>query len=287
MRSEQDWTEAVNKLKLEIPPEIKAFLKRHGAVELVAEARRRMSHRMWQRRTPGLTSSVPFGLYKLDAAKHYGDYILDDSWAYIEHCFVVERLDFIIQTLGVDEVQKSSFADIGDSDGTFLRALGKKGMSINCSETVLANIPDLQKIKGCLPAIDLPDQTFDYVLLFETLEHLTEPITGLCEVERLARKGAFVSIPHVSKTRLNCFWNNAKLPVGESHVFEFSPRDLAKAITYTGFAIDGFRRVRVFAPPRSLLEFFVCAASTCTEPADVRCGCFKAFDVYYLRKKPT
>lgn len=243
-----------------------------------------MSRRRWEARRNELITTVPPGTYSHDTSNHYGDVSLDESWHYIIHPFAVERLDFIIRTLQEKEIQGSSFADIGDSDGTFLRALGKDGTSINFSDTVLANISGLQKLKGCLPSIALPDGSFDYILLFETLEHLPDPVAGLREVERLARKGVFVSIPHVSSTRIKEFWNNRRAPAGESHVFEFSPRDFAKLVTYTGFSIRDSRRVRVFASPRTLPELGFCTASLLLEDRNVRCGSFKAFDIYYLEK---
>ena len=268
--------------KLEFKSRAKNFLKNHGAAELVAHTRMSLSHRRWRGRALGLISSVPLGNMKLDAATHYGDYILNDSWQYIVELFALERVDFVIRTLGEAEIARSSFADIGDSDGTFLRALGKDETSINYSQSVLANIRDVKKMEGCLPKIGLPDDSFDYVLLFETLEHLPDPIAGLREIDRLARKGAFVSIPYVKKTRVKPYWNNRRVPVGESHVFELSPGDFTKIATYTRFRVRDFRRVRVFATPRSFSEILFCAVSSLIEEQNVRCGAFRAFDVYYL-----
>lgn len=263
---------------------IKGIAKRHGAETFTAKVRLGMSRRRWEARKEQVIANVPCGTYTQDTSTHFGDYSVDGSWHYVVHPFAVERLDFIIRTLQEQEIKDSSFADIGDSDGTFLRALGKDGTSINFSDTVLANIPDLKKLKGCLPHIELPDGSFDYILLFETLEHLPDPVAGLREVERLARKGAFVSIPHVSRTRVKEYWNNRRSPVGESHVFEFSPRDFAKIVTYTGFRIRDSRRVPIFSFPRTLSELAYCAASFFVEDRDVRCGAFKAFDIYYLEK---
>lgn len=260
------------------------ILKRLGGDTLLAKVRLGTSRRRWEARSRQLLASVPPGEYSQNASTHYGDCLLDESWHYILHTFAVERLDFIIRTLQNQEIQNSSFADIGDSDGTFLKALGKDGTSINFSDAVLANIPGLKKLKGSLPNVGLPDGSFDYVLLFETLEHLPDPVAGLREVERLARKGAFVSIPHVARTRVKEYWNNPKAPAGESHVFEFSPRDFAKIVTYTGFRIGSSRRIRIFAAPRTPWELAFCAASACTESRDIRWGSFKAFDVYYLQK---
>jgi len=271
-------------LALQFSTAIKETLKRHGGQRLVAKVRENMSRRRWERQRAQLIATVPPGEYRQTATSHYGDYLLDESWNYVLHGFAVERLDFIIRTLEPAEIQKSSFADIGDSDGTFLRALGKDGTSINFSETVLANISGLKKLKGCMPNIDLPDGSFDYVLLFETLEHLPDPVAGLREVYRLVRKGAFVSIPHVSSTRVKAYWNNLRAPAAESHVFEFCPRDFARIVTYTEFRIGKSRKVSVFAPPRTFPEWLYCAASVLVEDRDIRCGVFKAFDVYYLDK---
>ena len=245
-----------------------------------------MSRRRWEGRASRLQSSVPPGHYEQDPATHYGDYVLDASWQYILHGFATERLDFIISCLGPEEIQRSSFADIGDSDGTFLRALGKDGTSINFSDAVLGNIRNLKTLKGSLPNINLPDGSFDYVLLFETLEHLPDPVAGLREVERLARRAAFVSIPHVKETRFKPYANNPNVPPGESHVFEFCPRDFGTLLSYTRFRVMCARRVKVFAAPRSPSEILYWCFARAVEEANVCCGAFKAFDVYYLQKQP-
>ena len=75
-----------------------------------------------------------------DVAHHFGDELLDGSFQYVQEGFIIARRQFIQEMLGKEEIIRSTFADIGDSNGVFLKGLGKSGVSINLSRQVLDNI---------------------------------------------------------------------------------------------------------------------------------------------------
>ena len=46
------------------------------------------------------------------------------------------------------------------------------------------------------------DNSFDYVMSFQCVEHLPNPLKALSEMSRVARKKVFVSIPNPSGTQV-------------------------------------------------------------------------------------
>ena len=160
---------------------------------------------------------------------HYADIdIVSPAIHNVMRSFVVGRLDFIRTQLGQDEIEKSSFLDVGDSDGVFIRCLGKKGTSINTSAAATKQIArrggiGVQSDGTKLP---FPDSSYDYVLCFETLEHLPNPMAGLLELERVCRKGVIISVPHVKETTVYPAGYFPDFPQEMLHIFELSPAAL-------------------------------------------------------------
>lgn len=216
-----------------------------------------------------------------DVTRHFGDEALDPSFQYVQEGFIIARLQFIRQQLGQEEIARSTFADIGDSNGIFLKGLNKPGMSINPSEQVLNNISGLQTLQAALPYIPLPDRAFDYALCFEAVEHLQDPIGGLRELARLARKGVFISIPRVKRTKIQPYWPDRSIPQAETHVFECSDANFRTLVTYTDLRVSSMTVHRVFDTPKTLPEIMTNLAWTAKEP-DVLCGVFKKFSIYFL-----
>lgn len=220
-----------------------------------------------------------------DVTRHYGDQTVNPSFRYVQEGFIAARIQFIREMLGTDEIAHSRFADIGDSNGIFVRALGKTGTSINISQDVLNNILGLETVLGGLPSIPLPDQAFEYVLCFETVEHLHDPIGGLRELARLARKGVFVSIPFVRRTCIHPYWPDKSRPPAEQHVLECSDEDFRKLLTYAGLRVASWRVHEVFDSPRSPVEV-VANLFWRTMDGDVLCGAFRRFSMYFLVHTP-
>lgn len=217
-----------------------------------------------------------------DVTSHYGDVAVDSSFQYVLEGFIVARIHFIKETLRQAEIERSTFADIGDSNGVFLRALGKRGVSINISPEVLRNISGLETLEGGLPDIPLPDGAFDYVLCFETFEHLEHAIGGLRELPRLARKEVFFSIPYVRRTNIHPYWLDESRPPTEQHVMECSDSDFRKLLTYAGLQVASARIHNVFDFPRTPNELLVDLAWRAVS-RDILCGVFRKFSMYFLR----
>lgn len=218
-----------------------------------------------------------------DVTHHFGDELLDASFQYVQEGFIQARLEFIRACLGEPEIRSSSFADIGDSNGVFLKGLGKSGLSVNTSPQVLENIAGgLERLHGSLPHVPLPDRSRDYVLCFETVEHLQDPIGGLRELARLARTGVFVSIPFIAQTHVLPYWPDRSIPMPETHVFECSDRDFRTLLTYAGLRVAARQVHQVFDAPRTPSEL-VTDLYWALKGTDQLCGVFRKFPIYFLQ----
>lgn len=217
--------------------------------------------------------------YKVE--DHYGDQDSDPSFQYVQEGFIWGRIRFIQQLLGSDEIRSSTFADIGDSNGIFLKKFGKDGTSVNVSQKVIENISGLRTLCAGLPCIPLPDKVFDYLLCFETIEHLHDPIAGLKELGRLARKGIFVSIPFVTRTNIHPFWPDRSRPAYEQHVLECSDEDFRKLLTYADLSVASMEVYRVFDYPQTVREVLVDIACKAVD-RDLMSAVFRKFSIYFL-----
>lgn len=77
-------------------------------------------------------------------------------------------------------------------------------------------------VQGDLQALDFPDDSFDLVVCFETIEHLAAPEQALAELRRVVRPGGTVIVSSP---------NPAVYPSGnEHHLNELRPEDLRRLV---------------------------------------------------------
>lgn len=117
--------------------------------------------------------------------------------------------------------------DIGDSDGMILKRLGKTGVGFNLSPDAVRNIArnGIEARMGDGHELPFADGEFDYVLCFETLEHVESPYQVLQELSRICRSDGriFVTIPWVPRTYIHP--RDPAQPRGTLHIFEFCHND--------------------------------------------------------------
>ena len=94
--------------------------------------------------------------------------------------------------------------------------------------------------QGTLDSVELPDGSFDAVVMRHSLEHVPDPIADLGRVLRLLRPGGLlaISVPNFDsweRRRFGSAWFHLDLPRHRTH---FSPRALRLALTKTGFELQ-------------------------------------------------
>ena len=250
----------------------------------LAQIRERSSERILLRKLR--TSRYAQIFDQEDLSRHYGDQALDDPGLQnVTQTFILERLQFIEDCLGREEIAASKFMDVGDSSGIFLRAFGKNRVSVNISEAALRNIrgKNLEVIKGNIESLPLRDRSVDYVLCFEVIEHTPNPILALQELERVSSKSVFVSLPHVSKTTIYPYGYDSTRPPWECHIFEASHRDFLSLLSHTGLELQSWKIVEVLTP-RGLYEKMAFGLWKWFFSRDLFYGVLKRFAVYHLTK---
>jgi len=187
------------------------------------------------------------------------------------------KIALLSKHLTPEYIARSSFIEIGDSDGLVLRALGKSGFSINndprCIELIHRN--GIESCLGLAESLEVPDKSYDVAMTFQTLEHGLNPVAFLQELTRVARDKVILSVPGVTRTMIHPRVKGMR--VGEEHVFELCTRDLLRLATHLPLRLALHDRMPMFAPPRSVLGrlHYVCSRNP-----ELFAGCFRWFDFY-------
>ncbi len=142
-----------------------------------------------------------------------------------------------------------SVVDVGDTSGIILKALKRKGLSVNINPDVVEFI-EKQGVAaqvGDIEKLPFDNKSFEYSFCFQCLEHLPNPVKGLSELGRITKKLVFVSIPYTTQTRIysrqhwqelkkksfkDGGWNEKDVRDVDGHKFEFSTSDFIKIVTH-------------------------------------------------------
>ncbi|OIO33032.1 MAG: hypothetical protein COX96_06730 [Candidatus Omnitrophica bacterium CG_4_10_14_0_2_um_filter_44_9] len=140
--------------------------------------------------------------------------------------------------------KRGTLLDIGCGYGFFLEKARQKGWRVFGIEPCdhareYAKSKSLDIEEGNLFDRKYLDETFDVVTLFYVLEHLPEPLRYLKEVYRILKPGGLLlaRVPHTTPIVkiLRLFGIRNRLYDVPSHLSDFSPRTLARALEKTGF----------------------------------------------------
>ena len=199
----------------------------------------------------------------------YANYFLDSD---VNRRTFRDRIRAIEQRYG----RRGRLLDVGCALGDFLleaKASGwdVEGVEISSFAAQRARERGLRVSAGRLEELDLPESSFDVITLYDSIEHLTDPVATLAAVRRLLVPGGIVHLvtPNVGGVQarlLGRLWYHYK--PGE-HLFYFSPRTLRSALEAAGLAWNGwhrsasyltftyvFNRLRYYAPaPFAVLEW--------------------------------
>lgn len=182
--------------------------------------------------------------------KHYSWLDSTDDYLYSLYCIQETNLLNFTKNM-VGEKVYQSVAEIGANSDLILKHVrAEKKIAVNVQDGILQYLEGLGliAIKADGLCIPLADEESDLTICFETLEHVPNPILFLSELERITRKDGkiLLSIPWVDQTNVlskNHGGVNLERALADNHVFEFSPRDFRKIITYTGLTIDKYRKL--------------------------------------------
>jgi len=192
-----------------------------------------------------------------EARRHYGeDYEIGPRYLRLGlRAFHAWRVNVLRQRIG-ERLCDAEILDVGDVDGLILRDLGKRRLGFNLAESAVRNIRanGIEAVLGDGHTMPFEEASFDYVLCFETLEHVESPFELLSELARVVRPGGsvFVSVPWVSRTAVHGRDRSAER--GEMHIFEFSRGDFDAILSHTPLRIAWEAVFDVLGPPHTIAE---------------------------------
>ncbi len=188
---------------------------------------------------------------------HYGEKQITENFTQMHLSSQLYELTSLLQ-IRMGDIGNASVLDAGATDGLFFERLKiKNGIGLNFLQVNAKQITSdgFTACVGDIEKIPFADKSFDYVICCETLEHVLNPIGTLTELARVCRKKIYLSIPWLAKTRLNA--RPAGWPDVESHVYEYSPADFKKIVTWSNVKITFHDFVQVFPQPtNTLLDWF-------------------------------
>jgi len=167
----------------------------------------------------------------------------------------------VIESLKSDGASVSSYADIGDSDGS-TRMLFEKAIDVPDISTVGINIQAeaVEQIRAlgldaeCMDAMKMAERGMQYGVasVFETLEHLPDPIGFLRAMQDVAQERLVISVPLIVNSRVGLGYLKSNWPkeksatIANNHIFELTPEDWNKLFLHTGWRVDISWRVQQF-----------------------------------------
>jgi 2-polyprenyl-3-methyl-5-hydroxy-6-metoxy-1,4-benzoquinol methylase len=173
----------------------------------------------------------------------------------------------------IDTINREvTYADVGDSDGS-VRLLLSEFFAAEELNTIGINLQPqaVEKMKKqglnaiCADAMKLGEKQihYDFVSLFETLEHLPDPIGFLKGIQPIVKEELIISIPLIVKSRvglkyLSPKWRtNKKATIENQHIFELSPVDWEKVFNHAGWKIIREEKLKMYpdySPHRLILQ---------------------------------
>jgi SAM-dependent methyltransferase len=172
----------------------------------------------------------------------YSNYFLD---ADVNRRTFQRRLNAIEKRYG----KRGRLLDVGAALGDFVleaQAAGWQSEGVEISGYAAARARGRGAIvhTGELAQLRLPTARFDVVTLYDTIEHLTDPVATLREIQRLLVPGGLLHLvtPNVGGYQARVLgrrWYHYK--PGE-HLFYFSPATVRAAIEAAGLKWDGWAR---------------------------------------------
>jgi ubiquinone/menaquinone biosynthesis C-methylase UbiE len=156
--------------------------------------------------------------------------------------------------------------ELGCGRGLLLKELHKAGCS--CTGLERPDFPaeaignDITFTKGSAYDTPFSDNSFDIVVLWYLLEHVSAPSRVLQEANRVLRQGGvlFVAVPNINSWQARFFgkyWFHLDVP---RHAHHFSTQTLSTALKRAGFKAQTQQGV---SPEQSVFGFVQSAINTC------------------------
>lgn len=190
------------------------------------------------------------------------------------------RVDVLRSRIG-GRLEGAHMLDVGDTDGLMLKHLGQTGLGFNLAPAAVENIRanGIEAQLGDGHELPFQEGGFDYVLCFETLEHVESPAQLLGQLARVCAPGGrvFVSIPWVPRTFIH--ERDPSIQRGYMHIFEFCRDDFHALVSHTPLRVEWESVCDLIGPPTTSAERAFLAA---TRRSHLLAGVFRRFQFFEL-----
>jgi len=174
-----------------------------------------------------------------------------------------KKVNFLLESLikSFSGLPKGRILDLGCGDGDYSSRLKELGFEVTSGDIDAARFKYKNEIefKHCDITKEMPfaDNTFDYVLLMEVVEHLRNPYTVIQEINRIIKKGGslILSTPNILslKSRLRFMFegcyeyfrepplDHAKNPgevIFNLHIAPYRYQELEFLLSMSGFNVE-------------------------------------------------
>lgn len=147
-------------------------------------------------------------------------------------------------------LQPGRVLDVGCGNGEMLRALRRLGWDVVGIERTEATAGPARRLElevhaGGLEACRLAASSFDLIILWHVLEHLSDPHAALGELARLLRPAGrvVVAVPNVASWQARLAgpeWYHLDVP---RHLYHFDRRTLTHLLARAGLRVERVARV--------------------------------------------
>jgi SAM-dependent methyltransferase len=197
---------------------------------------------------PMLTEEELTNLYPQDTFYAYQDFEKKSNYGYkkiLKKLF--KRILFVdIHTKDPEFHKPGKVLDIGCGSGSFLYEWKQKGwetrgIEVNLSAAQLGNkIAGLNILACSLINANFEVDSFDYVRLNHSFEHVTNPNEVLAEIHKILKKDGklFIGVPNIQSFNALFFkkyWWGLAIPV---HVFGYSVKNLSELLIKHHFVVE-------------------------------------------------
>jgi SAM-dependent methyltransferase len=186
---------------------------------------------------------------------HYGPHQLTESkgagpswWQRLP--LVRQRPDVLRKTLPIHG--QGRLLDFGCGSGSFLLRMRRQGWKVtglDASEAVVARLRGqlgLHALSGSLPHPALEDASFDVITMWQSLEHVHQPLEVLQAARQILAPGGklIATVPNIDSLAFRWFgsaWSGLDLP---RHLVHFTPETLRRMLRGAGFSASRVAMVR-------------------------------------------
>lgn len=149
--------------------------------------------------------------------------------------------------------------DLAAGYGWYSKHLYRRGHAVTALDIDMRfEEPGIKTLKVDLErAIDLPSASFDVIVAWDIIEHITNEPLMLSEIARLAKPGAlvFVSVPHVDDSRIASSYLTYCHFKDKTHRREYTPEELEDKWINAGLRSQEVRLVGGDRYPYIILNF--------------------------------